>query len=102
MSPQVPLSEFGPNLRKILDLIPSSVPRLLLTPPIPDGPTWAASKGIPGLEPNRTEENTAKYAEVAREVAREMKGEGVELVDVWQVSTRLSLILQEKGSFHSF
>jgi lysophospholipase L1-like esterase len=80
----VPLDEYSSKLGQILDLLPASVPKVLITPPIPQGEVWAASKGIAGLEPNRSEANTARYAQACREVARGRATCGVELVDLWQ------------------
>lgn len=91
--------EYTSNLLALLQLLPASTPKLLITPPIPDGPFRCASKGIPGLVPDRSEENTGRYAEAVRELAREMGREGGQVVwavDLWGVSISCMLGYRRK------
>ncbi|KAL7417358.1 SGNH hydrolase-type esterase domain-containing protein [Mrakia frigida] len=82
----VPLGEYTQNLSAILTLLPPDIPKLLITPPIPDGPAWCARKEIPGLQPNRSEENTGKYAAAVVELGKEMSRNGFEVwtIDLWE------------------
>jgi hypothetical protein len=80
----VPLSLYLSNLRAILSLLPPTTPKFLLTPPVPQPLRWVQSKGSD--QPDRSEERTGEFAEGVRELARDMEGDGVVLVDVWKVS----------------
>ncbi|CDZ97437.1 Isoamyl acetate-hydrolyzing esterase [Phaffia rhodozyma] len=77
----VSIEEYRANLLAILALAPTSVPKFLITPPIPNPPRWAAFRENDTVD--RSEENTGRYAQVVREVAAE-SGEGTILVDAWE------------------
>ncbi|KAK4058909.1 isoamyl acetate-hydrolyzing esterase [Microbotryomycetes sp. JL221] len=89
----VPLEEYKANLHKIVDLIHSSsspyysptTKLCLLTPPVIRPQAWAdhsAEKhGLVNVTPDRTVENTSKYAEAVRQVGQERD---IAVADVWQ------------------
>lgn len=75
----VPIDEYKKNLSAIVSAVRScgdeSARVLLLTPPPVDGPAWHrycidVYGAEPDAEPNRTFENTRKYAEACIEVAK--------------------------------
>ncbi|CED84569.1 Isoamyl acetate-hydrolyzing esterase [Phaffia rhodozyma] len=75
---RVPLGEYVQNLDTILNMLSPSVIKLLITPPIPSEVTWNG----------RTKVQMALYADACRNLGHELEavGEGVILVDFWQVS----------------
>lgn len=84
----VPVELYTSNLRELLTILPADTPQLLITPPLIQPARWAADRELE--KEDRSEENTARFAQAARDVAAQLKKEGhnVVLVDIWEVSRR--------------
>ncbi|KAL7409921.1 SGNH hydrolase-type esterase domain-containing protein [Mrakia frigida] len=77
----IPLDAYVANLKEIISLVPSSVPVLVITPPIIQPHRWSAERGL--AVDDRSEANTARYAQACRDLVAELGGKA-RLVDLWK------------------